>query len=172
MESKMSPDSGFEAVYEEYYGKIYNYVYRILLHRENAEDVVSETFLKAMVAWNERAPEIDSLSAWLYSIARHCALNFIRSASFRSSVSLESMREDVTLPEPFENPWQAGSAEECAWEILSRLSVEERDFLCLRYEIGLSAREVAQILGISEAATAKRYSRLLAKCQKIAENLE
>ena len=72
------------------------------------------------------------------------------------------------MPEPSENPWETGSAEERLEEILRELSAEERDFLSMRYGLGMSNREVAEALGVSEAATAKRYVRLLDKCRKIA----
>ena len=166
---KMRPFSaaGFQAVYEEYYDRVYNYVYRLLLHRQNAEDVVSETFLRALDAWRDYDPGRASPATWLYAIARHCAYNYTHAAGYRAS-SLESMREDGTLPEPSENPWETGSAEARLEEILRRLSPEERDFLGMRYSMGLSNREVAQALDISEAAAAKRYLRLLAKCREIA----
>lgn len=167
MNTTLFPVRAFQTVYEEYYDRVYNYVYRILLHRQDAEDVVSETFLKAMDAWHQYDPERASLSTWLYAIARNCAYNYTRAAGYRAA-SLESMREDGTLPEPTENPWDAGSAEERVWEILRELSPEERDFLSMRYGLGLSNREVAQALRISEAAAAKRYVRLLDKCRKIA----
>lgn len=170
MKTTLFPASGFQAVYEEYYDRVYNYVYQLLLHRQNAEDVVSETFLNALNAWPRYDPERASVATWLCAIARHCASNFLRASARQARVSLESLREQGTLKEPAENPWEAGSAEECAWEILNQLSAEERGFLGMRYGMGLSNREVARILDISEAAAAKRYARLLDKCRKIAGN--
>jgi RNA polymerase sigma-70 factor (ECF subfamily) len=167
MNTTLFPARAFQTAYEEYYDRVYDYVYRILLHRQDAEDVVSETFLKAMDAWRQYDPERASLSTWLYAIARNCAYNYARAAG-RRAVSLESLREDGALPEPAEDPWQAGSAEERVWEILRELSAQERGFLSMRYGMGMSNREVAEALGVSEAAAAKRYARLLDKCRKIA----
>ena len=42
----------FEIVYEKYFSDIYNFIYGQILHRERAEDLVSDTFLKAMTNYD------------------------------------------------------------------------------------------------------------------------
>ena len=54
MPELLKPD--FETVFEVYYDRVYKYAYTILLNRENAEDVVEETFLAAYVAYPGYAP--------------------------------------------------------------------------------------------------------------------
>ena len=50
---------------------------------------------------------------------------------------------------------------------LSRLTDAEREFLMMRYEMGLSNHEVAQMLGKSPGSVSARYSRLLKKCRNL-----
>lgn len=160
----------FRTAYEENYGKVYNFVYRMVLHTQNTEDIVSETFLKAMEAW----PQYDSSKAspctWLCSIARNCAVNFLRSGAYAKNVSMEALLEGGALPEASENPWGEDSAESAVWDILRHLTVREREFLNWRYVLDLSNGEIARKLGISEKAVSDRYRRLLAKCEKIARS--
>ncbi len=47
----------FEAVYDAYYDRIYKYVYTLLLNREDAEEVTSETFLAAYSCFDRYDPE-------------------------------------------------------------------------------------------------------------------
>lgn len=158
----------FQAVYEENYSKVYNYVYRLLLHPQNTEDVVSEAFLKALEAWPRYDGSKASPSTWLCTIAHHCAMNFLSSAAQSRGVSLDALMEEGALPQEMENPWAEDSAESAVWDILSRLSLREREFLNLRYGMELSNGEIAERLGITEKAVSDRYRRLLSKCRKIA----
>ena len=162
----------FASVYKEYYPKVYGYVYRILLHQQNAEDIVSETFYKALLSFDSYDESKGTLSAWLCRIAHHCAVNFLLSKTYRSGISMEALMEEGRMPEEARNDWQDGTAEWEAWEILRRLSVKEREMLNYRYLLGMSNKEIAQELNIGEKAVSERYRRLLAKCRKIADNWE
>ena len=55
----------FEALYEEYYDRVYRYAYTILLNRENAEDVVEDTFIAAYSNYDRYDPAHASPATWL-----------------------------------------------------------------------------------------------------------
>ena len=73
MAELLKPD--FETVFEVYYDRVYKYAYTILLNRENAEDVVEETFLAAYVAYPGYDTARSSLATWLTRIAHNKAVN-------------------------------------------------------------------------------------------------
>ena len=83
-----SDKPAFETVYETYYDKIYRCAYTILLSRENAEDVVAETFLAAYAAYRDYDPARASLATWLSRIAHNKAVNLVRSAACRRETEL------------------------------------------------------------------------------------
>jgi RNA polymerase sigma-70 factor (ECF subfamily) len=156
--------SRFEEVYEEHYGAVYNYVYRILLHRQNTEDVVSETFLKAMRTFDRYDARKASVLGWLCGIAHNCAVDFLRAQAVRQSVPLEELAD---LPVDARSVWDADSPEYETWELLRRLRAQERELLTMRYWLGLSEREIGQQLGLTEKAVSARFRRLLEKCRKL-----
>ena len=82
-------ETDFASVYKKHYHKVYNYVYRMLLHRQNAEDVVSDAFYKAMLSFDSYDASKGSVSTWLCGIAHHCAVNFLLSKAHRSRNSLK-----------------------------------------------------------------------------------
>ena len=86
MPELLKPD--FETVFEVYYDRVYKYAYTILLNRENAEDVVEETFLAAYVAYPGYDPARSSLATWLTRIAHNKAVNLVRSARYRRETAL------------------------------------------------------------------------------------
>lgn len=66
----MKDFNAIEKMYEEYYPRIYNYIYYRTLNREITEDVVSDTFLKIMYKFEVYKPERGAFSTWIYTIAR------------------------------------------------------------------------------------------------------
>ncbi|WP_205697506.1 sigma-70 family RNA polymerase sigma factor [Conexibacter sp. SYSU D00693] len=122
---------------------------RMTRDRDLAEDLCQEVLLRA---WRrapaDAAPEV--LQAWLHRTATNVALDELRRHARRGGVHLE-LPEALAAPE---SP-DAGAAREA----LAQLSPHERLLLLLRFEAGLSLREVAAVLAISEEAARKRVSR-------------
>jgi RNA polymerase sigma-70 factor, ECF subfamily len=68
--SQKGDTSGFRAIYEAYVKRIFNFVLRLVATREDAEDIVQETFIIAFNQINElKDPE--RFESWIYRIARN-----------------------------------------------------------------------------------------------------
>ena len=72
----------YNKLFDRYYGRLCQYVYSLLMDRNDAEDVVQELFLNL---WKNRGRiEIkENVTGYLYRMAKHLALNFIRSKGRR-----------------------------------------------------------------------------------------
>ena len=159
-----SDKPAFETVYETYYDKIYRCAYTILLSRENAEDVVAETFLAAYAAYRDYDPARASLATWLSRIAHNKAVNLLRSAACRRETELP---KGYDAPAP-DGDFTARSEDmDTILRLYARLEREEREFLNLRYVMELSDAEIATLYGIKVKTVSKRYQRLLARCRDI-----
>ena len=153
----------FEAIYEEYYDRIYKYVYSLLLNREDAEDVTEETFLAAYAAYGSYDSNKASVATWLARIAHNRAVNLVRSAP---------RAKRVELPEDWETSdgtdfTEQVAASEMMGRLYAKLRPEEREFLNLRYALDMKDREIAALLGMNEKAVNKRYQRLLVHCREL-----
>ena len=58
--------AGFAVLYDSYVKKIYNFVYYKTMHRETAQDLTSQTFLKAVKNIGSFNAAKGSFSSWLY----------------------------------------------------------------------------------------------------------
>ncbi len=154
----------FASVYEDYYDRIYKYVYTILLHKENTEDIVAETFMAAYRNYDSYDPQKASISTWLTRIAHNNAVNLVRSAAYRTHADMPERdihgAEDPAL-------LQLEEDNDTVVKLYARLSADEREFLNMRYAMELKDAEIAQILGLQTKAVNKRYQRLLKKCRDI-----
>ncbi len=119
-----------------------------------AEELVQETFLtackKADIVCSHEKP-----LAWLYQTLQYLTMKEINRACHSREQSSEELQDIAIADDP-----------PSFHEILPRnLTTEERRILILRFEYRLSHREIAEALGISEAACRKQVSRALQKCR-------
>ena len=119
-----------------------------------AEELVQETFLtackKADIVCSHEKP-----LAWLYQALQYLTMKETNKACHRREQSSEELQDLGAVDDP-----------PSFHEILPRnLTTEERRILILRFEHRLSHREIAEALGISEAACRKQVSRALQKCR-------
>ena len=119
-----------------------------------AEELVQETFLtackKADIVCSHEKP-----LAWLYQTLQYLTMKEINKACHSREQSSEELYDLAVADDP-----------PSFHEILPRnLTTEERRILILRFEHRLSHREIAEALGISEAACRKQVSRALQKCR-------
>ncbi len=162
----MSEIIPFETVYEEHFSYVYNYVYMLLLNKETAEDIVSDTFLKAYKNYSSYDPSKSGVRTWLCRIARNTLIDHTRSANTKKVISLEEAKEP-SYDEEYKH--LQNDANRRAFELLQGLSKQERDFLALRYEMELSNEEIANMTGSNAKAVSEKYRRILAKSKKLLE---
>ena len=156
-----------EALVRRHHAPLLAHLTRLTGDAPLAEDLVQETFLRLVRdAQAYRYPR--PFLPWLYTIARHLALNHWQSAYSRRV----DRRADVSAP----SPAAADPAEWLErWErreglrtALADLSFEQREVLSLRFGQELSVEEAAAVLGVP-AGTVK--SRTFTALRQLRERL-
>jgi RNA polymerase sigma-70 factor (ECF subfamily) len=77
MRSEDSTVQAIEQLYRDYHQPILRYLERLVTNRETAEDLVHETFIKAMRHWDQHDPAAPA-RGWLYRIATNAAYDYLR----------------------------------------------------------------------------------------------
>lgn len=146
----------FGLLYDAYVREMYLFIYYKTNHRETAEDLVSQVFVKA---WSGLSGyRGDGFRAWLYSISRNLVIDHYRRTRFTDDVA-----DYWDLPSPSD---QAGDLDqkidqERIRAVLSVLTAEERDILIMRFWNDMEFREIAKVLGKSEGAVKMKTYRTL-----------
>lgn len=135
----------------------------LLGSQADAEEAVQETLIAAHAGFASFRGD-GSLQAWLFGIARRqCArANARRKRAHHLQLVPETASDDS-------DPADLVAARQRAARLraaMSRLKPSERETLLLRYQAGLSYREIAGICSIDEAAARKRASRGLANLRQ------
>ena len=147
---------------EEYKTAIYNLAYRMTGNVQDAQDLAQESFIRAyknLVVFDPRR----SFFTWLYTISLNLIRNYLKKKGRESSIPVgeNSLSEAVSASEE-----QETAREELLEICLARLSPRVRELIVLRYYLGLSFEEVAEITGLSTSAVKMRIYRGLEKLQK------
>jgi RNA polymerase sigma-70 factor (ECF subfamily) len=139
-----------EAFYREQLGLIYCTVYRKVGNRQEAEDLTSHILLKAVrFLQPEAGPE--RMGHWLMQVARTALIDYWRSHARVRSISLEALQEVG---------WE-GPAERDPFGVDDRSTERDRTVLTCRFLLGLSTRETAMLLGLTEGNVKKVQHRAL-----------
>ena len=140
----------FQAFYQENLSLIYHYVYGKVRNHEEAEDLTSQVFLKAM-RHLDHSRSSQSKRSWLYQVARTTITDYWRSHYGAPTNSLETLLE-TGWEGPAENtPFELkGSAIERVHCILQALPERYREVLICRFLLGLSIKETASKLNLTE----------------------
>ena len=161
----------FEALTTRYEQRVYSLALRMLRQVQDAEDVTQQTFLSALENLGGFRGEA-SFVTWLLRIATHAALKVIRKRKGLDTISLEEATEEAdgydTIPHPEyiadwrQSPEQLVPKNEIRRlleDALAKLDEKHRLVFLLRDVEGLSVRETAEALGLSEANTKVRLLR-------------
>lgn len=155
-----------EDVYDAYYDRIYKMIYMYILNRQDTEDVVQDTFVRAVSAWSTYDPEKSQIQTWLFRIARNTMIDFVRKRKHRGQdVPLDDIPEEGTEDKELMSLTDSYAGE--AYCILKQLNENDRELLMMRYGMELSYKEIAKETDSNEKAVGKRVERLLLKCRNL-----
>ena len=149
-----------------YEKKIYNFALRYLHNKEDAEDVLQETFLSVVKAINSFKGK-SSLSTWIYRIAANASLMKLRTRD-RVFESFDEERIDLSRDYPAmdqrlsRSPFDVVSDRDLAESItknIDSLSPKYRSVFLLRDVEGFSSKEVSNMLNMTIPAVKSNLRR-------------
>ena len=154
----------FAPMITQYGPALMAFVGRIVTIQEDAEDVVQEAFVTAFEHLNDYAPEKASLKTWLYRIAYHKALDYLRRRKRLLEIPIV-VGEDV----PAELP-DTTTAEQLD-EAIQELPSEDQMLLQLYYFDQRPLKEIAYITGTASDSLNREVSRLSSQLHRIRQRL-
>jgi RNA polymerase sigma-70 factor (ECF subfamily) len=147
--------SGAEAVgeiYDRYHERIFRYLWARVSEKQLAEDLTAEVFMRMITHLHQYrtpatlAPEAP-FQTWLYRIAHNLLVDHYRNKSRRQEQSLEQVEHLAEEHGDVAKIVEQRLRFEQVQTALQQISPEHQDVLILRFMIGLSLQEVAQVLG-------------------------
>ena len=154
-------DDALGALLAQHQDQIYRFGLRMCRDPEDARDVVQDTLL-AMARGVRDFRGGSSLSTWLYTIARSYCIKKRRKSKFAPAETASLDDDAHAIADPARGPDEALAGKRVATaleEAIGELEPMYREVLVLRDVEGLSAAEVAEVLGVSVDAVKSRLHR-------------
>jgi RNA polymerase sigma-70 factor (ECF subfamily) len=158
--------SGCDALLEHIDG-LYSYAMALSRNRTDAEDLVQETYVRAIPAAKRLRAE-SNVKSWLFTILRNIWLNQLRNSG--NSVQMPGADIDQLLPDPAAARTKDAHAqlvtkleEQRIRQAILQLSIEFREVILLREYEGLSYREIAGVMNCPIGTVMSRLGRARSK---------
>lgn len=158
----------FGDLYDAYFPRVYRYVLSRVASSQDAEDLVSEIFVKVIEHGRSfRYQGAGSLTAWLFRIAHNHLHDFYRRQRRTNDVGLEAADHlpdgaaslDTTIIHHEQHLYLR--------RLIGTLPERQQHVLLLKFLSGLSNREIAGVIGLSEQAVATYLGRGLKQLHKV-----
>jgi RNA polymerase sigma-70 factor (ECF subfamily) len=156
----------FGQLYDHYQPGVYRFLYYRVGSAALAEDLTSETFVRALRNMGSFRWQGKDFGAWLTTIARNLATDHAKSGRSRLEVATEDMSLHDTSVEGPEGAVLASITREVLLKALRQLPAEQQDCLVLRFLQSRSIAETAAVLGRSEGAVKQLQLRAVRNLAK------
>ncbi|MDP2629424.1 MAG: RNA polymerase sigma factor [Candidatus Harrisonbacteria bacterium] len=155
----------FLEAYENYHDAIYRHCFFRVFNKQRAEEVCQEAFMK--VYDYMRSHEVENIRAFLYRVANNLVIDESRK---RKEESLDKLMELYEGFGPSKDSREESEKHLLLKEIFlhfTKLTVEERNLLHMRYVDDLDPKDIAPILEISANNVSVKLNRAMNKLRKI-----
>jgi len=155
------PSAGFEELAMPLFDSLYNFASWLVHNKSNAEDLVQETYLKALRAFASFQPGTN-FRAWMFRILRNTFLSSCSTLDRRLTVEIDSEDDVPALPETSSTPESLvieRSQQNAVRNAIEQLPVAFREVLLLCDVEDASYREISEILSIPIGTVMSRLAR-------------
>ena len=146
----------FGRIYDRYVDTVFRFIYFRVGNRQLAEDLTSDTFLRALKRIGSFTWQGRDLGAWLVTIARNLVADHFKSGRYRLEVTagdvLDADREDRGPEGSPESAVVDHITNVALLTAVKRLNPEQQECIVLRFLQGFSVAETAQAMGKNEGA--------------------
>lgn len=153
--------AAFGVLYERYAKKVYNYIYYRTGSHEDAEDLTSRVFHRALTHIQGYIDRGVPFQAWLYRIAHNLVANWHRDRSRHKVIPLDEFVATRLRSEAPEAAAESQNEQQRLVEAIRTLPEDRQQLLLLKFVDRLSNQEIGEIMNRSEGAIKSLYHRTL-----------
>lgn len=160
----------FSLLYTRYAGKIYSKCLSMLRNEALAQDATQEVFTKIflnLAKFNGKS----KFSTWVYSITYNFCIDYIRRTKKKKNIFVDDIERLADIPVEVPDEELLGMEVSQLRKVLSELNVDDKTILMMKYQDGMSIKEIAEIIDKTESAVKMRIKRAKEKAKLLKEKL-
>jgi len=164
-------ENALTRVYDQYAPAIYRYAYRLTGHTQTAQEIVSDTFYRLLLALKNGGGPEQHLSAWLYRVAHNLIVDFYRRQPEQDQVTLDEALH-VAVSDMHEERILRREEVERVRHALWLLTPLQQQIIALRFLEGLTNEQVAQCVERTVGAVKALQHRALDSLRRVLEKVD
>ncbi len=161
-------EGAFSQLYQAYFEKIYKFLYYRVNHKETAEDLTEDVFIKAYQNITN-LQNVNLFEGWLFQIARNRLIDHYRSK--KQTVDLDEVIEILEYEDATVDVLDLESKQKILLELLKELTTEQRQVIRLKFFEDLSNSEIASLINKTEVAVRVIQHRAMTRLKELISNL-
>jgi len=166
--AKKGEQAAFGEIYNLYFKKIYRFIFYRVGHKEAAEDLAEEVFLKAFTKIAS-VSENGAFTGWLYQIARNQVIDYYRSKKL--TISLDEIENTLEYESNVIDVVNLEQQQKVLLKLIKELLPEQQIVLKLKFFEDLENSEIAEMLHKSEGAIRVIQHRGITRLQELIKKL-
>jgi RNA polymerase sigma-70 factor (ECF subfamily) len=168
--AKSGNRKSFDQIVERYFGLVFAVAFSRLRHRESAEDLAQEVFLRAYLNL-DKVQQSELIAGWLVRVTQNLAIDWIRQGNRKSKlitmVPLDEMTTDIpnTKEKNGREVMMNLDQNKALQSALFRLPEDQREMVLLHYTEGYSHREIAKYLSVHPSTVGRQLRQAVKSMQ-------
>ncbi len=149
--------------------KIFSFAYQFFHNREDALEIVQETFMRVYEKIETYRPE-HSLQSWIYRLAHNLCVDYYRKFEKKRKLvdSLENVPgRQLTSGDDSEAAWKSQRTAEAIERAVETLSMKQKEVFILKYRQGLKLQQVADAMAISIGTVKALNHRAIQRIRRV-----
>jgi RNA polymerase sigma-70 factor (ECF subfamily) len=165
-DAKSGQDAAFSKLYELYFDKIFRFAFYRVSHKEVAEDITEEVFIRAFTSLSS-LDKASSFESWLYQIARNRIIDYYRAKKLL--LPLDDLENTLEYETNIIDSVNLQFDQKIFLKVLRDLPAEQQTIIRLKFYEDLSNTEIADITGKTEGSIRVLQHRALTKLKELIE---
>jgi RNA polymerase sigma-70 factor (ECF subfamily) len=154
----------FGQIYDLYFEKVYRFIYFRVSHRESAQDLVADVFVKV---WDKlgKIQDVRSFNGWIYQIARNLVIDHYRSR--KQDIDISLLENVLEYEDNMVDRANLTFQQKAFISELKNLTPEQQMVIKMKFLEDLDNSEIAKILDKSEGAIRVIQHRAIAELKHL-----
>lgn len=162
--AKAGKQDALADIYEAYYLRIYRFIFYRVSHKETAEDLTEDVFIKAF-AGLKNLSQLEAFEGWLFQIARNLVIDYYRKK--KQLVPLDSIENTLEYDTNVVDIINLKIEQSILIKIIKELNDEQQTVIKLKFLEDLDNSTIAKLLNKTEGSIRVIQHRAISKLKEI-----
>lgn len=162
--AKLGKQEALADLYETYYVRIYRFVFYRVSHKETAEDLTEDVFIKAFAGLSN-LQQSEAFEGWLFQIARNLVIDYYRKR--KQLVPLDAIENTLEYDTNVVDIINLQIEQSILIKLLKELNDEQRSVIKMKFLEELDNSTIARVLNKTEGAIRVIQHRAISKLKEI-----